>query len=146
MFANVAPQWRWVPRFEHLLVDLARQSAESVPGAPAVRLAQVAMMAAFRQAREELLESATRLMGELYRAMGFDEMTKHVEYVLATEPDEYRSVFVDALRRNVGKPSRTPRPARRRREGGLRRAPDDGVGGAKPQVERPGQLRLHGCP
>ena len=33
--------------------------------------------------------------------MGFDELTKHVEYVLATQPDEYRSVFVDALRRNV---------------------------------------------
>ena len=47
------------------------------------------------------LESATRLMGELYRAMGFDEVAKHVEYVLATQPDEYRSVFVDALRRNV---------------------------------------------
>ena len=90
-----------MPRFEHLLVDLAQQSAESVPGALAARLAQVAMMAAFRQAREELLESATRLMGELYRAMGFDEVTKHVEYVLATQPDEYRSVFVDALRRNV---------------------------------------------
>ena len=101
MFADAAPQWRWVPRFEHLLVDLARQNAESVPGAPAARLAQVAMMAAFRQAREVLLESATRLMGELYRAMGFDEVTKHVEYVLATQPDEYRSVFVDALRRNV---------------------------------------------
>ena len=101
LFTDVAPQWRWVPRFEHLLVDLAQQSAESVPGALAARLAQVAMMAAFRQAREELLESATRLMGELYRAMGFDEVTKHVEYVLATQPDEYRSVFVDALRRNV---------------------------------------------
>ena len=73
-----------------------------MPGALAARLAQVAMMAAFRQAREELLESATRLMGDqLYRAMGFDEVTKHVEYVLATQPDEYRSVFVDALRRNV---------------------------------------------
>ena len=34
--------------------------------------------------------------------MGFDEVAKHVEYVLATQPDEYRrSVFVDALRRNV---------------------------------------------
>ena len=101
LFADVAPQWRWVPRFEHVLIDQTRQSPDSVPGAPAARLAQVAMMAAFRQARGELLESATRLMGELYRAMGFDAVTKHVEYVLATQPDEYRSVFVDALRRNV---------------------------------------------
>ena len=101
LFTDVAPQWRWVPRFEHLLIDQTQQSPDSVPGALAARLAQVAMMAAFRQAREELLESATRLMGELYRAMGFDEVAKHVEYVLATQPDEYRSVFVDALRRNV---------------------------------------------
>ena len=101
LFADVAPKWRWVPRFEHVLIDQTRQSPDSVPGGLAARLAQVAMMAAFRQAREELLESATRLMGELYRAMGFDAVTKHVEYVLATQPDEYRSVFVDALRRNV---------------------------------------------
>ena len=101
LFADVAPQWRWVPRFEHVLIDQTRQSPDSVPGGLAARLAQVAMMAAFRQAREELLESATRLMGELYRAMGFDAVTKHVEYVLATQPDEYRPVFVDALRRNV---------------------------------------------
>ena len=101
LFTDVAPQWRWVPRFEHLLIDQTQQSPDSVPGALAARLAQVAMMAAFRQAREELLESATLLIGELYRAMGFDEVAKHVEYVLATQPDEYRSVFVDALRRNV---------------------------------------------
>ncbi|MDD9987374.1 MAG: Rpn family recombination-promoting nuclease/putative transposase [Spirochaetaceae bacterium] len=101
LFADVAPEWRWVPRFEHVLIDQTRQSPDSVPGGLAARLAQVAMMAAFRQAREDLLESATRLMGELYRAMGFDAVTKHVEYVLATQPDEYRSVFVDALRRNV---------------------------------------------
>ena len=46
LFTDAVPQWRWVPRFEHLLVDLAQQSAESVPGALAARLAQVAMMAA----------------------------------------------------------------------------------------------------
>ena len=92
LFTDAAPDWRWVPRFEHLLVDLAQQSAESVPGALAARLAQVAMMAAFREGREELLESATRLIGKLYRAMGFDAVAKHVEYVLATQPDEYREV------------------------------------------------------
>ena len=48
-----------------------------------------------------LLESATRLMRELYRAAGFEEVAKHVEYVLATQPDEYRPLFGPALRRNV---------------------------------------------
>ena len=60
----------------------AQQSPDSVPGALGARLAQVAMMAAFREGREELLESATRLIGKLYRAMGFDAVAKHVEYVL----------------------------------------------------------------
>ena len=101
LFTGAAPEWRWVPRFEHLLIDQTEQSPESVPGALPARLAQIAMMAAFREAREELLESATRLMGELYRAAGFEEVAKHVEYVLATQPDEYRPLFVRALRRNV---------------------------------------------
>jgi hypothetical protein len=84
-----------------MLVDQRRQRPESVPGALPARLAQVAMMAAFRDAREELLESVTRMMGELYRAAGFEEVAKHVEYVLATQPDDYRPLFVRALRRNV---------------------------------------------
>ena len=101
LFADREPAWRWVPRFEHLLVDQTRQRPESVPGALPARLAQIAMMAAFRDAREELLESVTRMMGELNRAAGIDEVAKHVEYVLATQPDEYRPLFVRALRRNV---------------------------------------------
>ncbi len=101
LFTRVAPEWRWVPRFENLLIDQTRQSPESVPGAVAVKLAQVALMAAFSDARRELLETATRLMGELYRAVGFREVAKHVEYVLATQPDEHRAAFVESLRRNM---------------------------------------------
>ena len=48
-----------------------------------------------------LLERATRLIGELYRAAGFEEVAKHVEYVLATQPEEHRKLFSKALRRNV---------------------------------------------
>ena len=101
LFANAVPEWRWVPRFEHLLIDQTQQRAEAVPGALAARLAQVAMMAAFRQARRELLDVATGLMGELYRAAGFEDVATHVEYVLATQPDEHRAAFVESLRRNV---------------------------------------------
>ncbi len=43
----------------------------------------------------------TRLIGELYRAKGFEEVAKHVEYVLATQPEAQRKVFSEALRRNV---------------------------------------------
>ena len=59
------------------------------------------MMATFREAPDELLEWVTRLIGELYRAKGFEEVTKHVEYVLATQPEAQRKLFSEALRRNV---------------------------------------------
>ena len=52
-------------------------------------------------ARAELLETAARLMRELYRAAGFEEVAKHVEYVLATQPAEHRAPFIAALRRHV---------------------------------------------
>ena len=98
LFGDAAGGWRWVPRFEHLLIDRTQASAETVPGALAARLAQIALMAAFR---DGLLEQATRLMGELYRAAGFEEVAKHVEYVLATQNEENRQVFAEALQRNV---------------------------------------------
>ena len=101
LVTDAEPQWRWVPRFEHLLIDQTEQGAESVTGAVAARLLQIAMMAAFRDPPGELLERATRLIGELYRAVGFEEVAKHVEYVLATQPEEHRKLFSKALRRNV---------------------------------------------
>ena len=101
LFTKVAPEWRGVPRFEHLLFDQTRQSPESVPGAVAARLAQVALMAAFREAKRELLEKGHTADGELYRTVGFEEVANHVEYVLATQPDEHRATFVESLRGNV---------------------------------------------
>ena len=97
MVTDAAQEWRWVPRFEHLLIDQTELGAESVTGAVAARVLQIAMMATFREAPGELLEWVTRLIGELYRAKGFEEVAKHVEYVLATQPEAQR----EALRRNV---------------------------------------------
>ena len=86
-------EWRWVPRFEHLLIDQTEQDAESVTGAVATRLLQIVMMAAFREAPVELLQWAARLIGELYPDEGFEGVAMHVEYVLATQPKEYRKLF-----------------------------------------------------
>ena len=101
MVTDAAQEWRWVPRFEHLLIDQTELGAESATGAVAARVLQIAMMATFREAPGELLEWVTRLIGELYRAKGFEEVAKHVEYVLATQPEAQRKVFSEALRRNV---------------------------------------------
>ena len=77
MVTDAAQEWRWVPRFEHLLIDQTELGAESVTGAVAARVLQIAMMATFREAPGELLEWVTRLIGELYRAKGFEEVAKH---------------------------------------------------------------------
>ena len=42
-----APERRWVPRFEHLLIDQTRQRARLGVAAVTARLARVAMMATF---------------------------------------------------------------------------------------------------
>ena len=104
LVTDAQPQWRWVPRFEHLMIDQTEQGPEAVTGAVAARLLQIAMMAAFREASEELLERATRLIGEVNRRDGFAAAVKHVEYVLATQPEERRKLFAQALRRNVPGP------------------------------------------
>ena len=38
MFADREPAWRWVPRFEHVLIDQTRQRPATVPGALPARL------------------------------------------------------------------------------------------------------------
>ncbi len=101
LVAGAKPSWGWVPRFEHLLIDQTGRSAESVTGGAGARLAQVAMMATYGKAWEELLERTAQLMGQLYPAAGFDEVAMHVEYVLATQPEERQRVFGKALRRHV---------------------------------------------
>ena len=101
LVTGAEPEWRWVPRFEHLLIDQTEQDAESVTGAVATRLLQIVMMAAFREAPVELLQWAARLIGELYPDEGFEGAAMHVEYVLATQPKEYRKLFSEALQRNV---------------------------------------------
>ena len=42
LVSDAAPEWRWVPRFEHLLIDQTEMAAESVTGAVAARLLQIA--------------------------------------------------------------------------------------------------------
>ena len=55
----------WASRFEYLLFHQTEQNPDSVPRALPAKLAQIAMMAAFRHHRDQLLELPTRLIGEL---------------------------------------------------------------------------------
>ena len=74
MFADAVTRLALVPRFKHPLVDQTNQRPVVGAGALPARLAQIAMMTAFRDPPEDLLESVTRMMGELYRDAGFEEV------------------------------------------------------------------------
>ena len=80
MFADAETRVALVLRFEHPLIDQTNNARCRCLGPLPARLAQIAMIAALRDPREDLLESVTRMMGELYRDAGFEEVAKHVEY------------------------------------------------------------------
>ena len=76
--------------------------SQSVVGTPVARLTQVAMMAIFRGAPDELLELTAQLMAEVSPDGEMEPLALHVEYVLTTLPsEERRQAFAEALRRNV---------------------------------------------
>ena len=57
-------EWRWVPRFEYLLVDQTLAEPEAVEGTPTARLTQMALMAAVHGG-EELADRTARLVAEV---------------------------------------------------------------------------------
>ena len=93
-------EWRWVPRFEYLLVDQTLAEPEAVEGTPPARLTQTALMAAVRGG-EELADRTAGLMAEVSPEGEVEVLALHVEYVLATQKEEGRRAFQAALRRYV---------------------------------------------
>ena len=67
---------------------------------------------------EELPERVTRLLGESYRAKGFEEVAQHVEYVLATPSPAHRKLFAEALPRSSAAVHRGRGGCRARRRSG----------------------------
>ena len=80
-------EWRWVPRFEYLLVDQTLAEPAAVEGTPTARLTQTALMATVRGG-EELADRTARLMAEVSPEGEVEVLALHVEYVLATQKEE----------------------------------------------------------
>ena len=97
---GAAAEWRWVPRFEYLLIDQTKGGPEAVLGSAVARLTQIAMMARVRGG-DELVERTAVLMAEVSPEGEVEVLARHVEYVLATQSEEGLRAFGAALRRNV---------------------------------------------
>ena len=93
-------QWSWLPHWEHLLIDLAAVGPERVRGELKGRIAQLSMIAAYRDGWQ-ILRDVLPLLGELYRRGEVDDFGRLVLYIYATQGEEIRERFTQGLHRQV---------------------------------------------
>ena len=93
-------QWSWLPHWEHLLIDLAALGPERVRGELKGRIAQLSMIAAYRDARR-ILRDVLPLLGELYRRGDVDDFGRLVLCIYATQGEDIRERFAQGLHRQV---------------------------------------------
>ena len=103
-FADLFPEavrgWRWLPGFEHVLVDQTGVGPEGVAGELKGRIAQLLMMAAYGRHTGAALEGAARLLAALFSGGALSYIRPFVLYVLATQEKWGSQAFDEALRRH----------------------------------------------
>ena len=101
LFEEAVRGWPGVPRYAHLLIDQTKVEPEQIRGELLGRIAQLAMMAAYRSSWAEL-QRLVPLLAELARAGGVEALQRIVVYTAITtrEPERWRR-FAEAVRRQV---------------------------------------------
>ena len=100
LFAEGVWSWPWLPRFQHLLIDQSNATVETIAGELKGRIAQLTLMAVYRD-HWPVLQRVVRLLAHLYRRDGVEELRPFVVYVLATHGEEICQRFLAELRRKV---------------------------------------------
>ena len=103
LFVPVERQWPWVPRFAHLLIDQSHDAGERLGGGPRGRIALLALMAAYRQGREQLQLAlrVVRLLAALPRTGRFDIVKLFVTYLLQTQDEAHLPRLSEEWRRRA---------------------------------------------
>ena len=104
LFPREVRDWRWLPRFEHLLIDHSATAPEAVRGTLKGRLAQLIMLAYRATVAWPALARALPLVAELARRGGRDQVRMFVWYVLATQEEPLRGRFAEEMRRRIPGP------------------------------------------
>ena len=101
LFSEAVRDWPGVPRYAHLLIDQTQAGPEALRGELLGRIAQLAMMAAYR-ASWPVLQGLVPLLAELAQAGGNEDLQRIVVYIATTtrEPDRWHR-FAEAVRRQV---------------------------------------------
>ena len=98
LFPEVVRGWRWVPRFEHMLVDQTGVGPDEVEGGLKGRIAQLLMMAAYGRHAGVAMEGAARLLASLSSGGGVNYLRLFLVYVMATQDEAVAQAFDAALR------------------------------------------------
>ena len=94
-------QWPGVPRYAHLLIDQTTVGPDEVRGELRGRIAQLAIMAAYR-ASWPLLQRLVPLLAELGQVGGSEDLRQIVVYIAITTRDPERwHRFAEAVRRGI---------------------------------------------
>lgn len=102
LFPEAVPDWPWVPRFEHVLLDQTRMDPGDVEGATMGRIVQLLMMAAFGRHAGTALETAAKLAASLV-SVGTVDYIRIIAVYLFSMPDKAAAdAFDEALRRHQG--------------------------------------------
>ena len=103
LFVPVEREWPWTPRFAHLLIDQSQEAGERLGGGPRGRIALLALMAAYRQGREQLQLAlrVVRLLAALPPAGRFDIVKLFVTYLLQTQDEAHLPRLSEEWRRRA---------------------------------------------
>ena len=103
LFSATVREWPWLPRYQHLLIDQSAVPAAAVRGELQGRIAQLTMLAVYRD-HWPLVQAAAPVLARLYRRRGPEALRPVVVYVLLTQGAALRDRFVAELRRQLPGP------------------------------------------
>ena len=101
LFAEALRDWPGVPRYAHLLIDQTQVGPEELRGELLGRIAQLAMMAAYR-ASWPLLQRLVPLLAQWAEGADSEDLLRILVYIATTtrEPERWDR-FAEAVRRQV---------------------------------------------
>ena len=101
LFADEVRGWPGVPRYAHVLIDQTQVGPDELRGELRGRIAQLAMMAAYR-ANWPTMRRLVALLAELAQVGGNEELQRIVVYIATTTRESERwHRFAEAVRRQV---------------------------------------------
>jgi predicted transposase/invertase (TIGR01784 family) len=97
LLPEFARNWSFVPHFSHILIDQSGLNPQQVAGGLRAQVMQLLMFAAYHKPIQEALILAASLLVQMPETDGINYVRVFVRYLLATQPHEAVTEFVDTV-------------------------------------------------